>query len=262
MNVTTTSVPSTRSTTDSPCILSEWSQWSPCSRSCGAGKRTRTRNASSIVKCGNASLIEQQTCNENVCQCVLDEAFYRRVFMKEPPTDSTHSNRIQSDFAMSHRLFFLGIIGYIESYSYATNRTQNVVYINDSIDPGITIRTTDECYKFTCSADGLTVSKNQCVTPVPPVITNCTVREYNKVPLRVENNRCVSRDTVPEQRCVGSCIDSNDEECKCCSVGTTILQPMVFDCFTDNTMRNREQRIIRIKRIQSCQCHVCKNEKR
>ena len=156
----------------------------------------------------------------------------------------------------------VGLIGYIENFSNTTNKTQNPVYINDSIDQGIIIRTPDECLKVSCLSDGLIISDNQCTTPIPPSTTNCTVREYQKVQLKIENNRCISRNTIAQQRCGGSCIDDDDEECECCSVGTIALQPITFDCFTDNTKTNKEERIIQIPRIQTCQCHVCKNSKR
>lgn len=69
-------------------MIGEWSQWSPCSRSCGSGKRIRSRNVSSGIKCENITSVEQQICGEHPCQCLLDEAFYRRVFLKEPTIDS------------------------------------------------------------------------------------------------------------------------------------------------------------------------------
>jgi len=39
-----------------------------------------------------------------------------------------------------------------------------MVYVNDSIDQGTTIRIPDFCYIVQCTSDGLTLSDNQCST--------------------------------------------------------------------------------------------------
>jgi hypothetical protein len=78
----------TSTTTGVPCILTEWSEWTPCSRTCGIGYKTRIRNASSSINCENEQLIDHQSCIDRRCQCLLDEAFYIRVFKKESTDDS------------------------------------------------------------------------------------------------------------------------------------------------------------------------------
>jgi hypothetical protein len=75
-------------TTGTPCIFTEWSQWTPCSRTCGIGFQTRTRNASASNNCDKEQLIEHQSCINRRCQCLLDEAFYIRIFKKQPTDDS------------------------------------------------------------------------------------------------------------------------------------------------------------------------------
>jgi hypothetical protein len=82
----------TTSTTRTPCISMPWSNWTPCSRTCGIGVKTRTRNASISAGCDKEPLIEQQSCVELRCQCVLDEAFYRTIFKKAPSADGEYSN--------------------------------------------------------------------------------------------------------------------------------------------------------------------------
>lgn len=81
-------VTETTTTTGVPCILTEWSDWSPCSRTCGIGYKIRTRNASSTIGCENEQLTEHQSCINRRCQCLLDEEFYIRVFNKQPTDDS------------------------------------------------------------------------------------------------------------------------------------------------------------------------------
>ncbi len=82
----------TTTTTKAPCILTEWSVWTPCSRTCGIGYQTRTRNASSPIGCEEEPLVDHQSCNNRRCQCLLDEAFYLRVFKKPSTNDSTYTN--------------------------------------------------------------------------------------------------------------------------------------------------------------------------
>ncbi len=62
--------------------LSPWTDWTPCSKSCGTGDRTRTRNC--VLKdcpicafgrdeknpCG-APLFERQLCNQQVCLLIM-----------------------------------------------------------------------------------------------------------------------------------------------------------------------------------------------
>ena len=48
----------------------------------------RSRNASSAIACENEQLIEHQSCINRRCQCLLDDAFYIRVFKKQPTDDS------------------------------------------------------------------------------------------------------------------------------------------------------------------------------
>jgi hypothetical protein len=83
-------VTETTSTTGAPCSLTEWSEWSPCSRTCGIGYKTRCRNASSSINCEKEQLIERQSCIDRRCQCLFDEAFYKRVFKTESTDNSKY----------------------------------------------------------------------------------------------------------------------------------------------------------------------------
>lgn len=84
-------VNATTTTTSAPCTLTEWSEWTPCSRTCGIGYKTRTRNASLSIGCEDEPLTEHQSCIERRCQCLLDDAFYMRIFKKEPIDDSKYT---------------------------------------------------------------------------------------------------------------------------------------------------------------------------
>ena len=56
---------------DQNCELTEWTDWTACSRKCGCGLRTRERHIviqpSGGAKCGN--LFEQKECNRHACGC-------------------------------------------------------------------------------------------------------------------------------------------------------------------------------------------------
>lgn len=54
------------------CNVAEWGAWTTCSRTCGGGRKLRTRNIISHPNhCADAkqcpSLVQQQSCNDNVC---------------------------------------------------------------------------------------------------------------------------------------------------------------------------------------------------
>jgi hypothetical protein len=162
-------------------------------------------------------------------------------------------------------LLFVEEIGYIDTYANGTNSTRDIVYINDSVDQGTIIRTQDNCYIVYCTADGLKLSDNQCITststPTPTTtpsnITNCTVQEYGKAPLQINNNQCVSRESITRERCGGYCQSDSGDQCTCCSVGTTYLQPVIFDCLGNGSESVTVEKTIQIQRIQTCQCNVC-----
>eukprot|EP01012_Entosiphon_sulcatum_P049575 TRINITY_DN6820_c0_g1_i6.p1 TRINITY_DN6820_c0_g1~~TRINITY_DN6820_c0_g1_i6.p1 ORF type:complete len:7637 (+),score=112.47 TRINITY_DN6820_c0_g1_i6:5459-28369(+) len=59
------------------CVVSSWSDWSPCTKPCGSGKTTRTRSID-VAPTGNQvcpALTETRTCNDQACpvDCVVSE---------------------------------------------------------------------------------------------------------------------------------------------------------------------------------------------
>ncbi|KAH8738702.1 thrombospondin type 1 domain-containing protein [Cryptosporidium ryanae] len=66
--------PCARKSCKSDCILSEWSEWEPCSKSCGGGSRARSRSVVSApnegAECG--VLKEFEPCNEFQCIATRD----------------------------------------------------------------------------------------------------------------------------------------------------------------------------------------------
>ncbi|UJR29915.1 hypothetical protein I4U23_017463 [Adineta vaga] len=232
-------------TTDRTCSLSEWSEWTPCSRTCGIGYKTRSRNGSSSISCSNEQLLEHQSCINRRCECLLDEAFYIRVFKKEPTSDKE--------------------IGYIHTYVNGTTESQNIVYINDTVEQGTIIRTRDRCYIVYCTADGLKLSNNQCLVTTTTMqtttpITNsteCTMQQYDNGPIKVNNGKCISRNSFPRERCGGYCESDSSDQCKCCGIGETESQAVLFDCFVDGSTTQTVEKVITIQRIKSCSCNVC-----
>jgi hypothetical protein len=114
-----------------------------------------------------------------------------------------------------------------------------------------------------CTADDLKLSDNLCVTTTiqttTPITntTECTMQQYDNGPLKVNNGQCVSRESFPRERCGGYCESNNSDQCKCCSVGTTYVQSVLFDCFVDGSKTITEEKTVEIRRIQSCNCNVC-----
>ena len=140
-----------------------------------------------------------------------------------------------------------------------------MVYVNDSIDQGTTIRIPDFCYIVQCTSDGLTLSDNQCSTTSTTTTstttnsTECTMQQTGEETIVVNNGLCRSRDRFPRERCGGYCESDSNDQCKCCGVATTRTQAVVFDCFTDNSKTKSEQRTIEIRRIESCSCNICQD---
>jgi hypothetical protein len=87
--------------------------------------------------------------------------------------------------------------------------------------------------------------------------TECTVQQSNNARLVANNGLCTSVDSYPRERCSGQCESDSGDQCTCCSVGTTYLQPIVFNCFVNGSKNITEQKTIEIRRIQSCNCNVC-----
>lgn len=59
------------------CILSDWSSWSTCSKSCGLGSQTRERNyISKGLNCSYEPLIQNQDCNPECCPGNLNLFIY------------------------------------------------------------------------------------------------------------------------------------------------------------------------------------------
>ncbi|CAF1584220.1 unnamed protein product, partial [Adineta ricciae] len=234
-------------TTGTPCVLTDWSQWTRCSRTCGIGYKTRSRNTTVSKGCSKEQLVEHQSCTERRCTCALDETFYIRVFKKQPMEDKE--------------------IGYIDTYVNASTQARNIVYINDTVEQGTVIRTRDRCYIVYCTADGLKLSDNQCLvtttttrmlstTPITNT-TECTMQQFDNAPIKVNNGQCVSRSSFPRERCGGYCESDSSDQCKCCGVGTTYVQSVLFDCFVDGSTTETVEKTIQIRRIQSCSCNVC-----
>jgi hypothetical protein len=112
------------------------------------------------------------------------------------------------------------------------------------------------------SSIGATTSKNfttMASTTVAVNNTRCVVQEFNAAKIRTQNGQCVSRDRIPRQRCSGYCQGDSDEECKCCGVGLSVAQPVIFDCIVNGKENVKEERMIEIRRIQSCRCNSCHN---
>ena len=180
----------------------------------------------------------------------------------------TVSNRNYHDHPLSAPAYLLCSveeIGYIDTYRNDSTQSRSLVYIDDSVDQGTIIRTKDNCHIVYCTADGVQLSENQCSTTTVRTTTpksnstTCEVQQFDKAPLKINNGQCTSRLQFARERCGGSCLSNSDEQCKCCSIGTTHLESVVFDCFVDGSTTVTEEKIIQIRRISSCNCNVCRD---
>ncbi|XP_023216087.1 spondin-1-like isoform X2 [Centruroides sculpturatus] len=75
----------TGETTDPTCEVTHWSEWSPCSASCGKGTKTRTRlytNPTGPTVC-NAELIQKSPCAAERPECTVDYAEAKEICTKE-----------------------------------------------------------------------------------------------------------------------------------------------------------------------------------
>jgi hypothetical protein len=78
---------STTSSSNLPCLYSDWSQWSSCSSLCGNGTSHRSRTVLSGVNCLD-SLIQVESCFSYNCYCNISALVYFSLLQKNPPIDS------------------------------------------------------------------------------------------------------------------------------------------------------------------------------
>lgn len=90
-----TSVPTPTFTTITPvpfttpeCVYSDWTNWTSCTVTCGAGTQTRARNI--IAGFCTGSLLETDVCQMEPCPCVFTQAIYISTFQKLPPANSKY----------------------------------------------------------------------------------------------------------------------------------------------------------------------------
>lgn len=162
-------------------------------------------------------------------------------------------------------VFSAGEIGYIDTYRNDSTQARSIVYIDDAVDQGTVIRTKDNCLTIYCTADGVQLSENQCSTSTVRTTTpksnssTCEVQQSGKAQLKINNGQCISRKQFARERCGGSCASNSDDQCKCCSVGATHSESVVFDCFVNGSTTVTEEKTIEIRRISSCNCNVCRD---
>jgi len=54
------------------CEITEWEEWTDCSKTCGQGVKTRRRSEKSGSACENVDLIETELCEMGECPCIID----------------------------------------------------------------------------------------------------------------------------------------------------------------------------------------------
>ena len=93
-------------------------------------------------------------------------------------------------------------------------------------------------------------------------ITNtieCAMQQYDDGPLKLNKGQCTSRKSFPRERCGGYCQSDSSAHCQCCSIRTAYLQSVVFDCFVNGSTTIIEEKILKIWRIKSCRCNMCRD---
>jgi hypothetical protein len=72
----------------SECVYSDWTNWTSCTVTCGAGTQMHARNI--IAGFCTESLLETRACQMEPCSCIFTQDIYISTFQKEPPADSAY----------------------------------------------------------------------------------------------------------------------------------------------------------------------------
>ena len=154
-------------------LWTEWSEYSPCSRTCGVGKKTRKRLCENgfvgQVGCDIGSTTDEATCNTEACPIWIDWSEWTECSATCAPQQTKDSPQQRRE-----RGCIFGEIGEVG----CEGEPQELRACNTEVCPHWTgWKTTMEC-SATCSG-GVELKVRQCVNGIPGVTEECAGKAFS-----------------------------------------------------------------------------------
>ncbi|XP_052247766.1 mucin-5AC-like isoform X15 [Dreissena polymorpha] len=268
---------------DTQCIMSDWTEWSKCSVTCGSGSKTRKRNieSGSATVCNGVDVLEEVGCHELDCTCEPpfvwrnDSLCHSQTCGRRVTNDDCADKLLPACVCPENMYFKDGeCVNIVDCFMCNIN---GVVYRN-----GETWQPTGTCDICQCImgkamcepvmelpvcevGETITYEDGPCC-PKCRAIQACQL--HNKTETLVLDN-CKSKAEVTYQYCAGTCGSSKSapmlslsngatpatvDDCKCCKGTTTGTRDVILQCDSNGSI---EEVVGYLPLITACKCNTC-----
>nr|QKY77470.1 pedal mucus protein 6 [Patella vulgata] len=212
------------------CECPEWAPWSDCSKNCGGGERTRTRNAQPAGSSSNCSAPEVEPCNEQPCSTPTPECWSTWSEFSNCPTSAC----LQTTQTRS-RTCSNNTAGCVCSEALQSESRDCAVSC-----PSTPICETNQFYNSNCSLPSVQSCRDMRLGSTPQEVYNnetclpacrCEENRFTYNQMCLEREECPCFDSDGNEYPVGFSTNNTQtcEECKCDMLNGYVCTP-IQDC--------------------------------